>query len=325
MDQLVSDIRSGLRMLGKYPTLSIVSILTLGLGIGLSTTVFSVVNGGLFKGLPFPDAERVVAVVTTNPGAESAPRPHRHPRFCRVAGASDQLRASRRLRFRADEPLERGGPPGTLQRRAAEHGGVRGPGRAAAARTRVPRRRRSAGCGACRPARLWRSGAIATAATPALSARRFAPTASAAPSSGSCRRPSASRFGKRCGPRSSSIRWRRDGARPRRPGDRPAQARGRPVGRRAPRPATIAAQLEREFPATNRGRRRRRDALCHDHPRTGDLRAALHDARRRDWRAAHRLRQRLEPARGPGVAAAARGRRPDGAWRQPRSGSCAST
>lgn len=53
-------------MLIKYPTLSLVAILTLGLGIGLSTTVFCVVNGGLFKGLPFPDAERVLALVATN-------------------------------------------------------------------------------------------------------------------------------------------------------------------------------------------------------------------------------------------------------------------
>lgn len=66
MAQLFSDIRSGVRMLVKYPTLSIVAILTLGLGIGLSTTVFCVVNGGLFKGLPFPDADRIVAVVGTN-------------------------------------------------------------------------------------------------------------------------------------------------------------------------------------------------------------------------------------------------------------------
>jgi predicted permease len=67
MSQLIADIRSGVRMLVKYPTLSFVAVLTLGLGIGLSTTVFCVVNGGLFKGLPFPDAKRVVAVVSTNP------------------------------------------------------------------------------------------------------------------------------------------------------------------------------------------------------------------------------------------------------------------
>lgn len=68
MSQLFTDLRSGVRMFVKYPTLSIVAILTLGLGIGLSTTVFCVVNGGLFKGLPFPDADRVVAVVATNVG-----------------------------------------------------------------------------------------------------------------------------------------------------------------------------------------------------------------------------------------------------------------
>jgi putative ABC transport system permease protein len=73
MSQLVADIRSGIRMLVKYPTLSVVAVLTLGLGIGLSTTVFCVVNGGLFKGLPFPDADRVVALVATNP-SQNQPR-----------------------------------------------------------------------------------------------------------------------------------------------------------------------------------------------------------------------------------------------------------
>ena len=67
MNHLFTDVRSGVRMLFKYPTLSLVSILTLGLGIGLSTTVFSVVNGALFKGLPFPDGERIVSLVGTNP------------------------------------------------------------------------------------------------------------------------------------------------------------------------------------------------------------------------------------------------------------------
>jgi predicted permease len=60
-------------MLVKYPTLSLVAILTLGLGIGLGTTVFCVVNGGLFKGLPFPDADRVVSVVASRP-SQNQPR-----------------------------------------------------------------------------------------------------------------------------------------------------------------------------------------------------------------------------------------------------------
>lgn len=75
MNQFITDIRSGVRMLVKYPTLSLVAVLTLGLGIGLSTTVFCVVNGGLFKGLPFPDADRVVAVVGTNASQNEPRRP----------------------------------------------------------------------------------------------------------------------------------------------------------------------------------------------------------------------------------------------------------
>src|SRR3954469_23652991 len=75
MIQLLSDLRSGIRMLAKYPTLSSVAVLTLGLGIGLSTTVFCVVNGGMFKGLPFPDADRIVAVVGTSPNQNQPRQP----------------------------------------------------------------------------------------------------------------------------------------------------------------------------------------------------------------------------------------------------------
>ncbi len=72
MDTLLADVRSGVRMLVRYPALSLVAVLTLGLGIGLSTTVFCVVNGGLFKGLPFPDADRIVSIVATTPSQQPA-------------------------------------------------------------------------------------------------------------------------------------------------------------------------------------------------------------------------------------------------------------
>ena len=68
MDRLFNDLASGVRMLVRYPTLSIGAILTLGVGIGLSTTVFCVVNAGMFKGLPFPNADRIVSVFSSNPG-----------------------------------------------------------------------------------------------------------------------------------------------------------------------------------------------------------------------------------------------------------------
>jgi predicted permease len=73
MDRLFSDLTSGVRMLIRYPTLSLVAILTLGVGIGLSTTVFCVVNAGIFKGLPFPNADRIVAVFSSNP-SQGQPR-----------------------------------------------------------------------------------------------------------------------------------------------------------------------------------------------------------------------------------------------------------
>src|SRR6188768_4236996 len=73
MDRLFSDLTSGVRMLIRYPTLSLVAILTLGVGIGLSTTVFCVVNGGMFKGLPFPNADRIVSVFSSNP-SQGQPR-----------------------------------------------------------------------------------------------------------------------------------------------------------------------------------------------------------------------------------------------------------
>ncbi|MBZ5499447.1 MAG: ABC transporter permease [Acidobacteriia bacterium] len=67
MNHLGRDIRYGMRMLIKHPTLTITAILTFGLGIGISTMVFSIVNGAFFKGLPFEDSEKIVALANTNP------------------------------------------------------------------------------------------------------------------------------------------------------------------------------------------------------------------------------------------------------------------
>ncbi len=73
MAQLWKDLRFGVRMLLKHPALSIIAILTFALGIGLTTTVFSVVNGALYKGLPFDEADRLIILVNANP-ARNAPR-----------------------------------------------------------------------------------------------------------------------------------------------------------------------------------------------------------------------------------------------------------
>ena len=54
---VIRDVRFGLRQLWKAPGFSVVAILTLGLGIGSSSAIFSVVNGVLLRPPPYPEPE----------------------------------------------------------------------------------------------------------------------------------------------------------------------------------------------------------------------------------------------------------------------------
>jgi putative ABC transport system permease protein len=122
LQDCVRDLRHGVRALRRTPGFTVVATLTLALGIGGTTAVFTVVNGVLLKPLPYPDAEALVSLEHAVPGVSAGGRIPMSAAL--LSTYTDENRTFRQLGLwsRGVVSITDGGEPEELENLFVSHG-----------------------------------------------------------------------------------------------------------------------------------------------------------------------------------------------------------
>jgi len=106
MDSFLKDIRYGTRSLLKRPAFAAIAVITLALGIGANTAIFSVINAVLLRPLPYHEPERLVTLRSNQSAPDLADVEASSRVFSKLGGEVlqplDTPRAVNRCRFRWD-------------------------------------------------------------------------------------------------------------------------------------------------------------------------------------------------------------------------------
>ena len=97
LETIWQDVRHGARMLAKNPGFSLVAVLSIAIGVGANTAMFSVADGLILRPLQIPDADRPGVRQRHHPHRRGPQRRHVVPGLCRPSGPRPQLRRAGRV------------------------------------------------------------------------------------------------------------------------------------------------------------------------------------------------------------------------------------